>query len=143
MGDQERLSRFVIQEHHAAHLHWDFRLELDGVLKSWAIPKEPGTVPGKKYLAIQVEDHGLDYICYEGEIEEGHYGAGRVIIWDNGTFDLRERSENKVVFTIHGKRLKGNFCLIKFKKAGEKQWLFFKKKAPDLAETGPKKGINI
>ncbi len=122
------LNRFVIQEHPATRLHWDFRLELDGVLKSWAIPKEPGRIPGKKYLAIQVEDHDLDYIDFEGEIEEGHYGAGRVNIWDNGTFDLIERSENKVIFTIHGKKLKGDFCLIRFQKAGEKQWLFFKKK---------------
>jgi DNA ligase D-like protein (predicted 3'-phosphoesterase) len=122
------LNRFVIQEHHATHLHWDLRLELDEVLKSWAIPKEPGRIPGKKYLAIQVEDHDLDYIDFEGEIEEGHYGAGRVNIWDNGTFDLIERSENKVIFTIHGKKLKGDFCLVRFQKAGEKQWLFFKKK---------------
>ncbi len=122
------LNRFVIQEHHATRLHWDLRLELDGVLKSWAIPKEPGRIPNKKYLAIQVEDHDLDYIDFEGEIEEGHYGAGRVNIWDNGTFDLIERSENKVIFTIHGKKLKGDFCLVRFQKAGEKQWLFFKKK---------------
>ncbi|MHC4183934.1 MAG: DNA polymerase ligase N-terminal domain-containing protein [Planctomycetota bacterium] len=122
------LNRFVIQEHHATHLHWDLRLELDGVLKSWAIPKEPDRIPNKKHLAIQVEDHDLDYINFEGEIEEGHYGAGRVNIWDNGTFDLIERSENKVIFTIHGKKLKGDFCLIRFQKAGEKQWLFFKKK---------------
>ncbi len=122
------LKMFVIQEHHATRLHWDLRLELDGVLKSWAIPKEPGKIPGKKYLAIQVEDHDLDYINFEGEIEEGHYGAGRVNIWDNGTFDLIERSENKVIFTILGKKLKGDFCLVRFPKAGEKQWLFFKKK---------------
>jgi DNA ligase D-like protein (predicted 3'-phosphoesterase) len=123
------LNRFVIQEHHASHLHWDLRLELDGVLKSWAIPKEPGKIPGKKYLAIQVEDHDLDYIDFEGEIKEGHYGAGRVNIWDNGTFDLIERSKNKVIFTTHGNKLKGDFCLVRFQKAGEKQWLFFKKKS--------------
>jgi DNA ligase D-like protein (predicted 3'-phosphoesterase) len=123
------LKRFVVQEHHATRLHWDLRLELDGVLKSWAIPKEPGKIPNKKYLAIQVEDHDVDYVDFEGEIEEGHYGAGRVNIWDNGTFDLLDRSENKIICTINGKRLKGDFCLIKFPKAGEKQWLFFEKKA--------------
>ncbi|MDR4498267.1 MAG: hypothetical protein MRK02_10160 [Candidatus Scalindua sp.] len=122
------MNRFVIQEHHASHLHWDFRLELDGVLKNWAIPKKPGEIPGKKYLAIQVEDHDVDYIDFEGEIEEGNYGAGKVSIWDTGTYDLLERSENKVLFTIHGRKLKGNFCLVKFPKAGEKQWLFFRKK---------------
>jgi DNA ligase D-like protein (predicted 3'-phosphoesterase) len=122
------LSRFVVQEHHASHLHWDFRLELDGVLKSWAIPKEPGKISRKKYLAIQVEDHDIDYIDFEGTIEEGHYGAGNVKIWDNGTFDLIERSENKVIFTLHGKRLNGDYCLIKFPKVGEKNWLFFRKK---------------
>ncbi len=122
------LNRFVIQEHHATRLHWDFRLELDGVLKSWAIPKEPGKIPEKKYLAIQVEDHDLDYITFEGEIEEGHYGAGQVYVWDSGTFDLIERSNNKVIFTIHGKKLTGDFCLVRFPKAGENHWLFFKKK---------------
>ena len=123
------MNRFVIQEHHASHLHWDFRLELDGVLKSWAIPKKPGEISGKKYLAIEVEDHDVDYIDFEGEIEEGNYGAGKVSIWDAGTYDLLERSENKVIFTIHGRKLKGDFCLVKFSKAGEKQWLFFRKKA--------------
>jgi DNA ligase D-like protein (predicted 3'-phosphoesterase) len=75
-----------------------------------------------------VEDHDLGYIDFEGEIEEGHYGAGQVTLWDNGIFDLIERSKNKVIFTIHGNKLKGDFCLIRFPKAGEKQWLFFKKK---------------
>ena len=98
------------------------------MLKSWAIPREPGKIPGKKYLAIQVEDHDVDYIDFEGEIEEGNYGAGQVSIWDSGTYDLIERAENKVIFTIHGKKLKGDFCLVMFPKAGEKQWLFFKKK---------------
>lgn len=129
MENVKELNRFVVQEHHATRLHWDFRLELDGVLKSWAIPKEPGKIPGKKYLAIQVEDHDLEYIDYEGEIEEGEYGAGKVHIWDNGKFELLERTDSKVVISLYGKRLKGDFCLIKFTKAGENNWLFFKKKA--------------
>ncbi len=98
------------------------------MLKSWAIPKEPDRIPGKKYLAIQVEDHDIDYVNFEGEITEGHYGAGQVYIWDNGTFDLIDRSENKVIFTIYGKKLKGDFCLVRFPKAGDRQWLFFRKK---------------
>ena len=124
-----KMNRFVIQEHHANTPSLGFQVGTgEGVLKSWAIPREPGKIPGKKYLAIQVEDHDVSYIDFGGEIEEGHYGAGQVYVWDNGTFDLIERSENKFIFAIHGKKLNGNFCLVRFPKAGEKQWLFFKKK---------------
>jgi DNA ligase D-like protein (predicted 3'-phosphoesterase) len=119
--------QFVVHEHHATHLHWDFRLELDGVLKSWAVPKEPSTEHGIKRLAIQVEDHPLDYIDFEGIIEEG-YGKGEVKVWDEGEFEIESRKKNKLVFSLHGKKLKGKFTLLKFEKAGEKQWLFFKTK---------------
>ncbi len=119
--------RFVVHEHHATHLHWDLRLELDGVLKSWAVPKEPPTEYGVKRLAIQVEDHPLDYINFEGIIEEG-YGKGTVKIWDEGTFELESRKKNKIIFSLHGNRLHGKFTLLKFEKAGEKQWLFFRAK---------------
>ncbi len=119
--------RFVIHEHHATHLHWDLRLELDGVLKSWAVPKEPPTEYGVKRLAIQVEDHPLDYIDFEGIIEEG-YGKGTVKIWDEGALELELRKKNKIVFSLHGSRLHGKFTLLKFEKAGEKQWLFFRAK---------------
>ena len=120
------MPRFVIQEHHASHLHWDFRLEMDGVLKSWAIPKEPPNEKGVKRLAIQTEDHDLNYIDFEGEIPEGYYGAGTVEIWDKGTYELEERTRDKIVFRLKGKKLNGRFCLIRFKKGGEKAWLFFK-----------------
>lgn len=120
------MPRFVVQEHHASHLHWDFRLEMDGVLKSWAIPKEPPNKKGTKRLAIQTEDHDLDYINFEGEIPEGYYGAGIVKIWDKGTYELEERTKDKIVFQLRGKKLNGRFCLIRFKKGGEKTWLFFK-----------------
>jgi DNA ligase D-like protein (predicted 3'-phosphoesterase) len=121
-------SIFVVQEHHATHLHWDFRLAMDGALKSWAVPKEPPTVPGVKRLAVQVEDHPLDYADFEGEIPEGEYGAGSVKIWDRGTYEMKERTSDKLLFSLHGKKMKGEYYLIKFKKGGEKNWLFFMKK---------------
>jgi len=117
---------YVIQKHAATHLHYDLRLEMDGVLKSWAVPKEPPTQPGVKRLAIQVEDHPLEYANFEGIIPEGHYGAGKVETWDKGTYLLKERTENKIVFELEGRKLHGTYCLIKFK--GENNWLFFKKK---------------
>ena len=118
--------RFVIQKHYATHLHYDFRLEMDGVLKSWAVPKEPPTESGVKRLAVQVEDHELSYIDFEGTIPEGMYGAGKVEIWDKGTYTLKHRSKDKIQFTLQGERLSGDYVLIRFK--GEKNWLFFKKK---------------
>ena len=117
------MSRFVVQEHHARNLHWDFRLEKDGVLKSWAVPKG---VPEKvlvKRLAIQVEDHELDYIDFEGEIPEGQYGAGTVKIWDSGTYELESESEKAISFILQGKRLKGRYNLVHLK---QKQWLIIK-----------------
>ena len=121
------MPRFVVQKHHATHLHWDFRLELDGVLKSWAVPKEPPKEEGIKRLAVDVEDHDMGYIGFEGRISKGMYGAGTVKIWDKGTFKLIERTENKLEFELKGKNLKGLYELVRFKKAGEKSWLLFKK----------------
>jgi DNA ligase D-like protein (predicted 3'-phosphoesterase) len=118
--------RFVIQKHYATHLHYDFRLEMDGVLKSWAVPKEPTTESGVKRLAVQVEDHELSYIDFEGTIPEGMYGAGKVEIWDKGNYTLKHRSKDKMVFTLHGEKLTGDYVLVKFK--GDKNWLFFRKK---------------
>ena len=118
---------FVIQKHHATHLHYDFRLEMEGVLKSWAVPKEPSTEPGVKRLAVQVEDHELSYADFEGEIAEGEYGAGTVEIWDNGTYELIDRKPKKIVFELHGEKLKGKYTLVQFGKE-EKNWLLFKAK---------------
>jgi DNA ligase D-like protein (predicted 3'-phosphoesterase) len=117
---------YVIQKHAATRLHFDLRLEMDGVLKSWAIPKEPSTLPDVKRLAVQVEDHPVEYASFEGTIPEGEYGAGRVEIWDRGTFKLIDRKENKLIVEINGAKLSGAYVLVRFK--DEKNWLFFKKK---------------
>jgi DNA ligase D-like protein (predicted 3'-phosphoesterase) len=117
---------YLIHEHHASHLHFDLRLEMEGVLKSWAVPKEPSTDPSVKRLAVQVEDHPLSYATFEGTIPEGQYGAGTVKIWDSGTFSILEKTDKGLVIKINGKRLKGDYVLFKFKPP--KNWLFFKKK---------------
>jgi DNA ligase D-like protein (predicted 3'-phosphoesterase) len=119
---------FVIHKHHASHLHWDLRLEMNGVLKSWAVPKEPPKVKGVKRLAILVEDHPLQYASFEGTIPEGNYGAGKVEIWDRGFYELLEKDEKKIEIKFHGKKLKGKYVLIKthYGNKPEKSWLFFK-----------------
>jgi bifunctional non-homologous end joining protein LigD len=117
---------YVIQEHNASHLHWDLRLEREGVLKSWALPKEPPTTVGERRLAIEVEDHTLDYAAFEGVIPEG-YGAGTVKTWDYGTFTIEHWSDAKAVVHIKGRRLKGRYALVKLKNKG-KNWILFKAK---------------
>lgn len=118
---------YSIQEHHATHLHWDLRLEKDGILKSWALPKMPTNGLGIKILAIQTEDHDMDYAFFEGEIAEGNYGAGTVKVFDKGICKFLEYDENKkCIVEIRGKKLNGLFILLKLRKKME--WLFFKKK---------------
>ncbi|TKJ17945.1 ATP-dependent DNA ligase [Candidatus Woesearchaeota archaeon B3_Woes] len=116
--------KYVIQKHDASHLHYDLRLEIDNVARSWAIPKEPSSKEGVKRLAILVEDHSVEYMDFEGKITEG-YGKGSVKIWDKGFWEPESVKENKIVAIIHGKKLKGRFTLVHFK---EKNWLFFKAK---------------
>lgn len=132
--------KFVIQKHNARNLHYDFRLEVNGVLKSWAIPKGPSTDPGQRRLAIPTEDHPLDYIDFEGIIPQGNYGAGTVIVWDTGTY--RNLNENKglnvsmdesiddghVEIWLEGEKLKGSYALIHTGRADRKFWLFLKMK---------------
>lgn len=130
---------FVIQEHHASRLHYDFRLELDGVLKSWAVPKGPSMNPHDRHLAIQVEDHPYEYRNFEGTIPKGNYGAGNVIIWDKGTYEpyhnnpddeatlRKELADGHLTFFLHGKKLNGEFALIKMHDKDNKTWLLIKK----------------
>ncbi|MGE5353825.1 MAG: DNA ligase D [Acidobacteriota bacterium] len=134
--------RFVVQKHNATHLHYDFRLEIDGVLKSWAIPKGPSLNPKDKRLAMEVEDHPLEYRTFEGKIPEGNYGAGDVIIWDEGTYSApgaktREESERilregyqsgSFDFVLYGQKLKGQFHLRKFNSSEKNTWLLIKAK---------------
>ncbi|MDE1842156.1 MAG: 3'-phosphoesterase [Thaumarchaeota archaeon] len=118
---------YVIQEHHATKLHWDLRFEVNDTLKSWALPKEPPQKMGEKRLAISVDDHPVEYAAFEGEIPADNYGAGKVKIWDKGTFEIVESSEKKMIVNIHGSRLKGKYCLVHFEPEGN-NWLFFKMK---------------
>lgn len=121
--------RFVIHEHHATHLHFDFRLELEGVLRSWVLPKGPSMNPSQKRLALEVEDHLLEYIDFEGIIPEGHYGAGTVVIWDKGTYEQIEIGKGKISFSLDGGRLKGAFTLTYLKGRGKgNEWLLMKRK---------------
>jgi bifunctional non-homologous end joining protein LigD len=129
--------RFVVQKHRASRLHYDFRLEMDGVLKSWAVPKGPSLDPSDKRLAMQVEDHPVSYFHFEGKIPEGNYGAGTVMVWDTGTWEpLGDEhamlNKGDLKFQLNGEKLKGEFVLAKMRsrRPGSKgtEWLLIKKK---------------
>jgi bifunctional non-homologous end joining protein LigD len=129
---------FVIQKHAASHLHFDFRLELDGVMKSWAVPKGPSYDPSTRRLAMQVEDHPIEYNTFEGTIPKGQYGGGTVMLWDRGTYEAEggggedalregyERGDLKIV--MHGKRMRGGWVLVRMRRdeGGKAQWLLIK-----------------
>jgi bifunctional non-homologous end joining protein LigD len=139
--NRKNLFRFVVQRHDASRLHYDFRLELGGILKSWAVPKGPSMNPADKRLAVMVEDHPSSYIDFEGTIPEGNYGAGTVEIWDKGHFipvdqdlealgerqALRALKKGELKFMIKGEKLEGGFVLVRMKE-GEKNWLLIKHK---------------
>ena len=132
---------FVVHKHFASRLHYDLRLELDGVLKSWALPKGPTMNPKEKRLAVMVEDHPFEYGDFEGIIPEGNYGAGKVYIWDRGTYHSRNATgkdessrelheglaNGHITFILEGEILRGEFALVKLKKASPKDWLIIKK----------------
>ncbi|MDK2465067.1 MAG: DNA polymerase ligase N-terminal domain-containing protein [Candidatus Korarchaeota archaeon] len=124
MATRPGMPIFVVQEHHARRLHWDLRLEMDGVLKSWAIPKGIPTEPGVRRLAVQTEDHPLEYADFEGTIPEGYYGAGEVRIWDRGEYELLERTPDKITFVAMGERMRGKYALIRMR--GSENWLLVK-----------------
>src|SRR5271154_343982 len=130
---------FVVQRHDATRLHYDLRLELDGVLKSWAVPKGPSLNPADKRLAVQTEDHPLDYGGFEGTIPEGNYGAGEVILWDKGTYSLEGKASGKeqlergeIKFVLNGHKLRGSFVLVKLRNNkyansfSKSEWLLIK-----------------
>jgi bifunctional non-homologous end joining protein LigD len=137
----KKSQRFVVQRHDASRLHYDFRLELGGVLKSWAVPKGPSMNPADKRLAVEVEDHPVSYINFKGTIPEGNYGAGTVEIWDKGLYypvdkdlntltskqALQALEKGELKFVLNGEKLVGGFVLVKFK-TGEKNWLLIKHK---------------
>src|SRR6187431_2084370 len=127
---------FVIQKHAATRLHYDFRLEMEGVLRSWAVPKGPSLDPAEKRLAVHVEDHPIDYGGFEGVIPEGEYGGGTVIVWDRGTWEplgdaAEDYRQGKLKFRLHGKKLHGAWMLVRMKprpnERGE-NWLLFKER---------------
>src|SRR3954468_1214401 len=138
--------RFVIQKHAASHLHFDLRLELDGVMKSWAVPKGPSYDPAVKRLAMEVEDHPIEYNAFEGTIPKGEYGGGTVMIWDRGTYEaesggpdaLRDGyARGDLKFVMHGKRMLGSWVLVRTRRdqRGRAQWLLIKHR-DDFAKDG-------
>jgi len=120
--------RFVLHEHFSQHHHFDFRLERDGVLASWAVPKGLPDSPGERRLAIAVEDHPLSYGDFEGTIPEGQYGAGEVKIADAGTYEPLSWSDERIEVVLHGREYTGKFVILRFRKAGEKNWIILKGK---------------
>jgi len=119
--------RFVVHKHQGKHLHYDLRLEMNGVLRSWAVPKGMPQRPGVRRLAIQVEDHPLAYIDFEGTIPQGQYGAGTIRIWDTGTYTLEKAEPDELKFVLHGAKLEGPFVLLRMKNQPD-NWILLKPK---------------
>src|ERR1700722_6334101 len=127
--------RFVVQRHAASRLHYDFRLEVDGVLKSWAVPKGPTLDPADKRLAMMVEDHPIEYGSFEGVIPKGNYGAGSVMLWDRGSYEIlgdataeEQLARGDFKFHLNGEKIRGDFALVRTKRGKGNEWLLLKKK---------------
>src|SRR5581483_6217706 len=135
-GRRAKAPIFVVQRHDARRLHYDFRLERDGALASWAVPKGVPLEPGQRALAVHVEDHPLEYATFAGEIPKGQYGAGLVEIWDNGTYELvEEKRDGGLTVRLHGKRLEGAWTLVPAHLDGDpKNWLLIKRRDRDGSE---------
>jgi bifunctional non-homologous end joining protein LigD len=128
--------RFVIHQHDATRLHWDLRLEADGVLWSWALPRGVPWDPGRNNLAVHTEDHPVEYLTFEGDIPEGTYGAGHMFVWDTGTYELLSRKDGKVVVQLHGERAEGRYAL--FRTGAERDWMIHRMDPPaDAAREWP------
>jgi bifunctional non-homologous end joining protein LigD len=129
-AEQTQGGIFVVQEHHARRLHWDFRLERDGVLVSWALPKGVPDDPAVNHLAVHTEDHPLEYATFHGEIPKGEYGGGRVTIWDHGTYEVGKWTEREVKVTLDGERLAGGYVLFATGAPGDKNWMIHRERLP-------------
>ena len=148
--------RFVVQKHKASHLHYDFRLEIDGVLASWAVPKGPSADPADRRLAVHVENHPMNYIDFEGTIPQGQYGGGTVMVWDTGTYHAEENEDIKkdnslmqkqiqdgsIKIILEGKKLKGAWHLVRMK-GDEKNWLLMKNKSDSLSRESDFTAISV
>jgi bifunctional non-homologous end joining protein LigD len=127
-GPDADRGRFVVQQHDATRLHWDLRLEADGVLWSWALPRGLPWDPGRNNLAVRTEDHPIEYLTFEGDIPAGTYGAGRMFIWDRGQYELLERKDGKLVVRFHGERAQGRYAL--FRTGQERDWMIHRMDEP-------------
>src|SRR5918996_1345177 len=126
--DSERTLRFVVQEHHARSLHWDLRLEHEGALASWAVPKGIPPDPRRNHLAVRTEDHPVEYLDFHGEIPAGEYGAGTMKIWDRGTYEVHKFRADEVMVTFHGERVRGRYVLFR---TGGKNWMIHRMDPPE------------
>ena len=131
MGRIPPLPSFVVQFHQSRSPHYDFRLERGGVFKSWAVPKGLPEQLGVRHLAIQVDDHSIEFGGFEGEIPPGEYGAGKIEIWDKGDYEVHEWSGSRIHFSLFGERVRGSFRLVRFKHKGDREWLLFRAKSPN------------